>query len=163
MEDFFAWHYEKMAFCRLGLPITWPDRRTEELGSGGYQSTSDNAEIRPVWKEYWKISLPHKVLIFGWIVIHNGLATQPNKQRRNIVVSESCEICGDGVESVSHTLIYCQHAPQLRSAMRLVWVLPDRGTVSLCLATKLAGVPHGVGGGYAGVDPCCYYGGCCKC
>jgi hypothetical protein len=32
MEDFFAWHYEKMAFCRLGVPITWPDRRTEELG-----------------------------------------------------------------------------------------------------------------------------------
>jgi hypothetical protein len=57
--------------------------------------------------------------------MHNGLATQLNKHHRNIVVHNSCEICGNGVDSVNHALTQCLHARQLRSAMKQIWVLPD--------------------------------------
>ena len=57
--------------------------------------------------------------------MHNGLATQLKKHHRNIVVHNSCEICGNGVDSVNHALLQCPHARQLRSAMRQIWVLPD--------------------------------------
>jgi len=96
-EDFFAWHFEKMAFFSVRSAYHLARRTASYGGTGGDQTSVEG--------EYWKISLPHKVLIFGWKVIHNGLATQPNKQRRNILVSDSCEICGDAVESVSHALI----------------------------------------------------------
>uniref|UniRef100_K3ZD33 RNase H type-1 domain-containing protein n=1 Tax=Setaria italica TaxID=4555 RepID=K3ZD33_SETIT len=56
------------------------DLQDEERGAR--QGTSRNQMGIPIWKEYWKIRIPHKVLLFGWKVMKNGLATQDNKRIR---------------------------------------------------------------------------------
>ncbi|OEL18158.1 hypothetical protein BAE44_0020820, partial [Dichanthelium oligosanthes] len=53
------------------------------------------------------------------------LATKDNKQRRSIVVSSICEVCGTEVESAMHAVVRCGHAKALREAMRQIWSLPD--------------------------------------
>jgi hypothetical protein len=79
---------------------------------------SSNQDSRPIWKSYWKMPLPHKVLIFGWNVIKNGLATQVNKKHCSIVIDNTCTICGREEESIEHALLCCDHTTILREAMR---------------------------------------------
>lgn len=73
-----------------------------------------------------KISIPQKVLIFGWKMMNNRLATQDNKRRCSIIVSTACEVCGMEEESVTHTLVRCGHTVTLRAAMRQLWNWPDQ-------------------------------------
>jgi hypothetical protein len=98
----------------------------KEVDQGGGQSSSGNQHGRPVWKNFWRLPIPHKVLIFGWRVAHCGLATQRNKRIRNITASGVvCTIWGMADESKMHALIHCEHAQHLRSALRQEWPLPD--------------------------------------
>ncbi|CAD6209964.1 unnamed protein product [Miscanthus lutarioriparius] len=123
-DDILAWHYEKNGLYSVKSAYWMARKRlTEEQGGG--QSTSENADGRPVWKEFWRIPLPHEILIFVWKIANNGLATQQNKFRRNIVQRDTCEICGMETESLNHALVGRRHACQLRMAMREHWALPD--------------------------------------
>jgi hypothetical protein len=71
VADFIAWHYEKTCVFtvksayRLAMEELWNSTRNG-------QSTSRNQGDRAIWKNYWRIPIPHKVLVFGWKVIHNG-------------------------------------------------------------------------------------------
>ena len=103
---------------RLAMEEKW-------FSSGNWQSTSRNQTCRPIWKHFWAIPVPHKVLVFGWKFINNGLATQESKRQRTIVSTGSCEICAMEEESATHALVRCGHAQALRQAMRDVWLLPN--------------------------------------
>lgn len=123
-EDFIAWLHEKSgAYSVKSAYKLARDLQSEEDGTR--QMSSSNQNGSPVWKSFWKIPLPHKVLIFGWKVANNGLATQDNKKRRGIEVTSMCKICGVEEESCMHALIRCNHAKTLRDEMRVVWMLPD--------------------------------------
>jgi Zn finger protein HypA/HybF involved in hydrogenase expression len=82
------------------------------------QASAARPHGSPVWKAFWKLPIPHKVLIFGWRVANDGLATEVNKKIRKLPVSGTCSICGREEESVMHALIRCPHALHLRAAMR---------------------------------------------
>lgn len=79
-----AWHYENNGFYTVKSAYLCLARKRHMGEHGGGQSTSANLEGRPIWKEYWKILLPHKILIFGWKIMNNGLATQQNKFQRSM-------------------------------------------------------------------------------
>jgi ribonuclease HI len=123
-EDFIAWFFEKSGVFSVRSAYKLAKELAEE-GNGSGQSSSGSQESRPIWKNYWKLPLPHKVLIFGWKVINNGLATQVGKKSRSIVVDSTCTICGREDETIEHALLWCNHAATLREAMRLHWQLPD--------------------------------------
>jgi hypothetical protein len=123
-EDFMAWFYEKTGVFSVRSAYRLAGRIMEEE-NGGWQSSSLNQDHRPIWKNFWNMPIPHKILVFGWKVINNGLATQDNKCHRNIVVSDQCVICGKKTESGTHALVQCVHANALREAMRQHWILPD--------------------------------------
>jgi hypothetical protein len=109
-------------------------KELEEEERGGGQSSSRVQEGRPIWKTYWNLPLPHKILIFRWKVMKNGLASQTNKISRHIVTDGTCEVCGREKESIEHALIQCNHAAALREGMRQFWHLPDEqqfGDISL--------------------------------
>ena len=103
---------------RLAMEEKW-------FSSGNWQSTSRNQTCRPIWKHFWAIPVPYKVLVFGWKFINNGLATQESKRQRTIVSTGSCEICRMEEESATHALVRCGHAQALRQPMRDVWLLPN--------------------------------------
>jgi len=80
-EDVLAWHHDRKGLFsvksayRLAMAL-------DEEEKGGRQSSSTNSCERSCWKAFWKIPIPHKILIFGWRAINNGLATQSNKNAR---------------------------------------------------------------------------------
>lgn len=123
-DDVFAWHHEKNGRYTVKSAYRLACKRISEECGGG-QSTSDNPDARPFWRDYWKMPLPHKILVFGWKIANNGLATQQNKHRRSIVQLDTCEICGNGAETLNHALVGCTHTTQLLTAMRTFWALPD--------------------------------------
>ena len=88
MEDVLAWHYDRTGLFSVKSAYRLA-QALEEEEKGGRQSSSAISEGRPCWKAFWKIPIPHKILIFGWKAINNGLATQSNKRRRRIVMSSS--------------------------------------------------------------------------
>lgn len=123
-DDFISWLYEKSGVFSVwsAYKLAW-DLKMEE--GSGKQSSSAYQEGIPLWKEFWKIPIPHKVSVFGWRVINNGLATQANKKQRHISVTSTCEVCGVEDESIMHALVKCDHANTLRSGIREIWTLPD--------------------------------------
>jgi hypothetical protein len=123
-EDFISWLHEKSGVfsVRSAYRLAKEHSETER---GAAQSSSEGQAGRPIWKRYWSTPLPHKILIFGWKVINNGLASRMNKISRHIVTIGTCEICGREDESIMHALLWCNHAVSLREAMRQYWELPD--------------------------------------
>src|SRR5688572_17850131 len=83
-EDFIAWAYEKNGCFSVRSAYRLAKSLLDEERGGSRQSNSTDGEVRPIWKTFWKIPLPHKVLIFGWKLINDGLATRVNKRRRSI-------------------------------------------------------------------------------
>ena len=147
-EDFLAWFYEKSGVFTVRSAYRLACRLHEEE-NGGRQSSSSNQDHRPIWKNYWKLPIPHKILVFGWKAMHNGLATQENKRRRRIISDGRCEICGKETESTEHALLRCDHTGALRAAMRKFWSLPDEEQfLSLTSESLLSFVDHlGTDGG----------------
>ncbi|KAM6558713.1 hypothetical protein CsatA_027952 [Cannabis sativa] len=66
------------------------------------------------WKTFWHLSLPSKVKIFAWKVMHNALPTAAALQRRKVLDSTACSMCSSAWESIGHALFNCSHA-------RAVW------------------------------------------
>ncbi|CAO2192714.1 unnamed protein product [Urochloa humidicola] len=124
-EDCISWHFEKSGVFSVRSAYRLA-RDLQEVDRGNHLSTSANQEQRSVWNQFWKMPIPHKILVFGWRVMNNGLATQRNKRSRSIVPNSCCEICGMEDETVAHALVQCQHAKLLRQAVRTHWPsLPD--------------------------------------
>ena len=131
-EDFSAWFYEKSGVFTVRSAYRLACRLHEEE-NGGRPSSSGDQDHRPIWKSYWNLPIPHKILVFGWKVMHNGLATQENKRKRRIIKDDRCEICGKESESGEHALFRCGHTGDLREAMRQYWSLPVRNSSSRLL------------------------------
>ncbi|RLN32801.1 hypothetical protein C2845_PM03G31430 [Panicum miliaceum] len=123
-KDFVAWNYEKSGVYSVKSAYRLAKQLKEEQ-DGGRQSTSGPHEGRPIWNNYWKLPIPHKILIFGWRTVQEGLPTMHNKKKRNLEVVGTCKICGVEEESTMHALVRCSHACTLRNAMRQHLLLLD--------------------------------------
>ncbi|CAN6177270.1 unnamed protein product [Urochloa humidicola] len=123
-EDFIAWQFEKNGCYSVRSAYRMQMEMENQMSGRGQTSTMIN-QSSPVWKVFWKIPIPHKVLNFGWKVAQNGLATQDNKKRRKLEVLSTCTICGMMEENAMHALVWCGHAQTLREAMRDEWDLPN--------------------------------------
>ena len=77
--------------------------------------------------------------------MNNGLAARENKQKRSIVASGRCQICGIEDETVTHALVNCGHARALREAMRQHWPLPDEQQCRQLSESNLLSVIDGLG------------------
>ncbi|KAI4976829.1 hypothetical protein ZWY2020_050436 [Hordeum vulgare] len=77
-----------------------------------------------IWKALWGCPGPPKVRVFAWPVTTNSLATAVNLKRRNIVVTETCVICGTEREDTFHALCRCPLAQRLWRAMGKIWSMP---------------------------------------
>lgn len=122
-EDFIAWHYDKagMFTVRSAYKIGLIEQlRSNNLGA----SSSHEEGVRALWKHIWSAPVPQKIRFFAWRLALDGLATQHNKHRRNIVPYPGCTICGHPVEDGFHATVACSKARALRSELRQVWSLP---------------------------------------
>ncbi|XP_060969888.1 uncharacterized protein LOC115713659 [Cannabis sativa] len=71
------------------------------------------------WKEFWKTSLPKKVLIFAWRGSHDALPTYVGLQKRKVVDHTNCPICGFSVDSNSHVVFLCRGFKKVWKELRV--------------------------------------------
>ena len=64
----------------------------------------------PLWKKLWHLKVPAKIRIFAWKTCMNALPTKLNLYKRGINTSVICPICDHGVETILHSLVFCDPA-----------------------------------------------------
>jgi hypothetical protein len=102
---------------KLGLSLMSLER--------GYEAPSvAPVDNRDIWRVIWKSNVPEKVCIFLWRAVQNSLATEMNKQKRNMQVTGLCPICAMEKEDGAHVFFRCTHAIAFWQAMREVWMIP---------------------------------------
>lgn len=105
-EDFVAWSYERTGVYSVRSAYRLA-KDLKDVQEGGRQSTSRVQSGQPLWTAYWKLPIPHKILIFGWRAVHNGLATMTNKRGKRIEATSTCKICSLEDETIMHALVKC--------------------------------------------------------
>ena len=80
----------------------------------------------------WKLSIPIKVRVFGWLLTLKKLNTQDLLQRRKLFLSISpnwCVMCRKSSESVNHLFLHCSVAQKVWTVIiqkfNIIWVLPQ--------------------------------------
>jgi ribonuclease HI len=102
----------------------WLGREELSRPSIGSTSRAPNGR-RAIWAVLWGCPAPPKVRSFAWRLATNSLATQDNKHKRKMEVTNICIICGVEREDTFHTFCRCTMARSLWQAMEEVWPLPD--------------------------------------
>ncbi|KAH9725912.1 putative reverse transcriptase/RNA-dependent DNA polymerase [Citrus sinensis] len=103
------WHFDKKGVYavkngyQLAIKMKYPDKP-----SCSYKSVNH-------WNRLWTLQLPEKIKIFMWRAGQNLLPTAENLWKKKILVEPHCQVCKQGVESVSHALVHCK-------AARKVWI-----------------------------------------
>lgn len=90
-----------------------------------YAFLSQNHILRPnmgsFFHRIWRIVAPKRVRVFFWLVGNQVIMTNEERMRRHLRVSDVCEVCHGGVESILHILRDCP-------AMLGIWarIVPTR-------------------------------------
>lgn len=59
------------------------------------------------WRFIWSLSIPPKVRIFWWRVIHNVIPTEQNLMTHHVPVIGACSLCHLLCDSTAHALLTC--------------------------------------------------------
>lgn len=81
------------------------NRKLELKGNG-----SNSEQVNSKWKILWQLTVPPKVKIFLWRLIHNSLPTKENLFHRRVVDNPLCLLCNQEPESMVHTVWNCSTA-----------------------------------------------------
>ncbi|XP_026416570.1 uncharacterized protein LOC113312008 [Papaver somniferum] len=70
-------------------------------------STSTNYEFP--WKKFWKARIiPHRIQIFMWRMLKNGLPMANCMKKHIQGINSSCRFCDMSVETTEHLFLHCQ-------------------------------------------------------
>uniref|UniRef100_A0A803PLP7 Reverse transcriptase domain-containing protein n=1 Tax=Cannabis sativa TaxID=3483 RepID=A0A803PLP7_CANSA len=85
------------------------------------QQQSSSSDLHSSWwKAFWHLTLPSKVKIFAWKVMHNALPTAATLHRRKVLDSAACLMCSWMWESVgSHGTTATNWQPPPAAGLKL--------------------------------------------
>ncbi|KAJ1395623.1 Ribonuclease H-like superfamily [Sesbania bispinosa] len=78
-----------------------------EFNNHQLQQSSSYTPDPDIWKTIWKLAVPQKIKLFMWRACQNALPVKANLVRRRISNDSVCPVCGNGDESVEHSLLLC--------------------------------------------------------
>ncbi|KAF7806699.1 ribonuclease H [Senna tora] len=81
------------------------------------QLSLNRNQFKP-WKDYWKINLPAKVLMFGWKLCHDRLPIAENLLKKNYNIEGNCVFGCELKETQNHLFMDCPAAKAVWS----IWV-----------------------------------------
>jgi len=64
-------------------------------------------------KILWKARAPGKCKFFGWLAIHDRCWTAERRKRRNLQQDDTCVLCCQDSEAISHLLVGCSFSRQV--------------------------------------------------
>ncbi|CAN1186551.1 Putative ribonuclease H protein At1g65750 [Linum perenne] len=99
--------------------IIWgPDPRGKFTLKTAYEilASKDHHMDQDIWRTIWRWNGPNRVKHFLWLVAHNRILTNAERQRRHLVDVATCQRCRGGFEDTLHVVRDCQLA-------REVWAL----------------------------------------
>lgn len=76
-------------------------------------------EVEEVWRKVWGLTLPPKLALFLWKVLHTIVPTKVVLFRRGMAGDSVCPVCGQGEETVEHLFFECDFARHLWRASSL--------------------------------------------
>jgi len=59
------------------------------------------------WDWIWKLRLPHRILVFIWLLLHRKILTNAERFRRKLSSNPQCGICPGDEEDLDHLLRRC--------------------------------------------------------
>ncbi|KAE8721931.1 pentatricopeptide repeat-containing protein [Hibiscus syriacus] len=99
-------------------------------GEGVYTVSSSVKSCRPVgitdpfWKKYvWRGSVPPRVEVFLWQVVHQRLPVKVELQRKGVstIVDVACPFCGEADETSAHLFFSCSVVWSLWNKFLIFW------------------------------------------
>ena len=61
-----------------------------------------------LFSDIWKLNVPQKIKHFWWRSLHNALPTADNLRKRKIHADDTCQRCGESIETINHLLFECR-------------------------------------------------------
>ncbi|CAN1801373.1 Putative ribonuclease H protein At1g65750 [Linum perenne] len=103
-------------------------------------SEIDDTARDQFWNKVWKWNGPNKIRHFLWLVSHDQLMTNVERQRRHLTTQVNCSRCALQAETISHALFDCRFAIQvweavLPEAVRVMDIHRDFFTWWKCMLT----------------------------
>ncbi|XP_073121146.1 uncharacterized protein [Henckelia pumila] len=76
---------------------------------GCYDTPSHSSEVHSSkwWKYMWNLSIPPKLRIFWWRVMHDIIPTAANLRVNHVPTEDFCSLCKGWNESTFHALFWC--------------------------------------------------------
>lgn len=64
--------------------------------------------------KFWKIKAPMRVMVFGWLMLHNKILTVDNLVKRGWELVNRCCLCREQAETVKHLFRNCRYTQEVR-------------------------------------------------
>ena len=106
MEDFVAWRFTKnnMFTVRSAYHAEWD----HQFGRWFERTEGQQSQRYPVWAKLWESSLPGKIKIHAWKVLHGFVPCFGVLANRHIALPTNCPMCAGGCEDIKHALLPVQ-------------------------------------------------------
>ncbi|XP_044432363.1 uncharacterized protein [Triticum aestivum] len=108
-SNFISWHFSKSGCftVRSAYHITW---KSEYRTWARMNVGAGRVDPHPVWKVLWDRTVPPKVNVFNWRVLHGTIPCYCTLSDRHLSTPVICPVCGNEPEDLRHMLFACERA-----------------------------------------------------
>ena len=96
-----------------GYRRIWREKQNKTKGEQQVDSTSYTNPKSPIWKVLWKVLVKHKLKVFVWKCLSEGLPVNELIWRRTHKGDPYYKGCGGRMETVEHIFFECDRAKEI--------------------------------------------------
>ena len=91
-----------------------------------YQKLKEESRTIVIIHKVWKMKVPPRIKVFGWLTYHEKILTAENLQKRGWNLSSMCVLCRANTESIRHLFSECPFSLEIYSILTVIFQLPNR-------------------------------------
>jgi len=139
LDFLLVWDITRTITLRAGTPdrLLWKWTSDQNFSTASaYKAFFIGQNSIPGAKILSKTRAPGKCKFFGWLVLHDRCWTSARRRRHNLQTDDSCALCCQESETITHLLVGCSLAREIWHAvlLRLHWQQLALGSNIFCLA-----------------------------
>jgi len=139
LDFLLVWDITRTITLRAGTPdrLLWKWTSDQNFSTASaYKAFFIGQHSIPGAKILSKTRAPGKCKFFGWLVLHDRCWTYARRRRHNLQTDDSCALCCQESETITHLLVGCSLAREIWYAvlLRLHWQQLAPGSYIFCLA-----------------------------